>query len=93
MKVDLFVTKNIVRSIAPSFNGDGRLAAVAFERIWTVVSKFKDEEVKTLAGDIVFEMGGQFKGNLDRACETFERLYATIAQAKRSQHGAASSHA
>ena len=85
MKVNLFVTKNIVRGIAPSFNGDARLASVAFKRIAETVSQCEDDEAKTLAGDIITEMAPQFKGNVDSACDAFKRVYGTILEAKRSQ--------
>ena len=88
MNVNLSVTKDIVKSIAPSFNGDARLAAVAFQRISAAVSRHKDDEVKTLARDIVVEMGPQFKGSADKASDAFERVYATIVMVKRNQSGA-----
>ena len=90
MNVSLVVTKNIVRSIAPAFNGDARLAARAFQRIATVVLNHTDDEAISLAGDIVVEMGPQFKGKVDGACETFERIYAAIVMMKRNQPEAGS---
>lgn len=83
MNANLTIAKDIVKSVAPSFNGDGRLAAVAFQRLHKMVSKHQDDEVKLLAGDIVAEMGPQFKGSLNMACEAFERIYGAIAAAKR----------
>jgi hypothetical protein len=83
VKVNLFVAKDIVKSLAPSFNGDGRLAAVAYQRIVSTVSRFNDEEAKMLARDIVAEMGQQFGGSVDKACEAFERLCTAITEAKR----------
>ncbi len=85
MKVNLFVTKDIVKSISPSFNGDGRLAAVAYQKILSVVSRFDDEEAKMLARDVVTEMGPQFGGSVDRACEAFERICAAVIEAKRTE--------
>jgi hypothetical protein len=90
MDVNLVVTKDIVRSIAPNFNGDGRLAAVAYQRIASAVLKHKDDEVKMLARDIVVEMGPQFGGSVDGVCKAFERIYTTITMVKRNQSGAVS---
>ena len=86
MKVNLFVAKDIVKSISPVFNGDGRLAAVAFERIASIVARYDDDECKMLARDIVVEMGPQFAGSVEKACESFERLYVSIHATKRSQY-------
>ena len=85
MKVNLFVTKDIVKSIAPSFNGDGRLAAVAYQKILSVVARFSDEESKMLARDIVTEMGPQFGGSVEKACEAFERICTTVTEAKQTE--------
>jgi hypothetical protein len=87
VKVNLFVAKDIVKSIAPSFNGDGRLAAVAYKRIVSTVSRFEDEEAKMLARDIVVEMGPQFGGSVDKACDAFERLCTSITEAKQIDSG------
>ena len=87
MKVNLFVAKDVVKSIAPSFNGDGRLAAVAYQRIFSTVSRFQDEEAKMLARDIVAEMGPQFGGSVDKACEAFDRICSAITEAKQIDSG------
>jgi hypothetical protein len=85
MDVNLVVSKDMVRSIAPTFNGDGRLAAVAFQKIAAEVRKHEDDGIKMLTRDIVIEMGLQFGGSVDKACEAFERIYATINMVKRNQ--------
>ena len=88
MDMNLAVTKDIVKAIAPTFNGDARHASNAFQRISATLMKFTDDEAKALTGSIVVEMGPQFKGNLDSVCEAFERIYATIINVKRGQPGA-----
>jgi len=85
VKVNLFVAKDIVKSIAPSFNGDGRLAAVAYQKILSVVCRFNDEEAKMLARDIVTEMGPQFGGSVEKACEAFERICTVVTEAKNTE--------
>ncbi|MFH1421129.1 MAG: hypothetical protein ABIH42_00195 [Planctomycetota bacterium] len=83
--INLQVAKEITTSLASGFNGDSRLAAVAFQRIFVVVRKYDDDDAKLMTKDIVVSMGSQFKGSVDLACEAFERILATIIIAKRTK--------
>lgn len=81
----LQIAKEIAASIAPGFNGDARLAALAFQRLFTVIRKYDDDEAKSITKDIVVAMGPQLKGNIDNICEAFERILASVVIAKRTR--------
>ncbi len=68
--------------MAAQFNGDGRTAALAFQRVYNVVSKYGDEEAKNITCDVVAAMGPGFRGNVERACDAFERVMAMVVIAK-----------
>ncbi|MCX7703977.1 MAG: hypothetical protein N2234_07785 [Planctomycetota bacterium] len=82
MDLNLEIARDITAAMAPSFNGDSRLAALAFQRLYAVVKKYGDEEGKLIACAIVSAMGEQFKGNIDAACEAFERVMAAVVISK-----------
>jgi hypothetical protein len=81
----LQMAKEIVASIAPGFNGDARLIAVAFQRLFSVIRKYDDDEAKSITKDIVIAMGPQLKGNVDSTCDAFERILASVVIAKRQK--------
>jgi hypothetical protein len=83
--MSLQIAKEIVASIAPGFSGDPRLAAIAFQRLFTVIRKYDDDEAKSITKDIVIAMGPQLKGNVDNTCEAFERILASVIIAKRTR--------
>jgi hypothetical protein len=83
--MSLQIAKEIVASIAPGFSGDPRLAAIAFQRLFTVIRKYDDDEAKSITKDIVIAMGPQLKGNVDNTCEAFERILASVIIAKRAK--------
>jgi hypothetical protein len=83
--MSLQLAKEIVASIAPGFNGDARLAALALQRLFAVIRKYDDDEAKSVTKDIVVAMGPQMKGNVDNTCEAFERILASVVIAKRQK--------
>jgi hypothetical protein len=93
MDINLEIARDITAAMAPYFNGDSRLAAVAFQRIFNVVRKYGDEEGKQIACMIVSAMGEQFKGNIDAACEAFERIMAAVVISKSRGSASPTTHA
>lgn len=82
MDLNLQIARDITAAMAPSFNADGRLAALAFQRIYRTAKKYEDEEGKLIACAIVSAMGEGFKGNIEAACEAFERVMAAVVISK-----------
>jgi len=91
MDINLRIARDVTASMAAGFNGDGRLAAIAFQRIYNVVKKYEDEEGKLIASVIISAMGESFRGNIEAACEAFERVMAAVVISK-SRGGKVTTH-
>jgi hypothetical protein len=78
MKKDLEITCDIVASMAPHFNGDGRLAAQALRKVSMTIRQHSSEDAKDIARAIMIKMGPSFEGNINKACDALERILTSM---------------
>lgn len=88
MNLDLEITKDIVAAMAPGFNGDGRLAAVALQRVSATLKSYDQAQAKTIARDIIVAMGPTFEGNVNKAVKALDRILSSMVIKSRG-HGEA----
>lgn len=83
MNRDLEITRDIVASMAESFGGDGRMAAMALRKISQTLKKCESPDAKEIACGVMVAMGPSFEGNVNNAVEALERIIASMVVKKK----------